>query len=73
MKPFENELNELLAGPGKIATVYAGTGPCTLCGCDGYTDDGSGFSRCKCGDRKMDHRAGNTETDSARELELVNG
>jgi hypothetical protein len=40
----------------RIITINAGTGPCSLCGCDGYTDDGTGFLRCKCGDRKMDHR-----------------
>ena len=35
--------------------INMGTGACTLCDCKAYVDDGKGFSRCTCGDRKMDH------------------
>ena len=68
----ENRSNEALCGKmlrtvGNAASaqeapaIYAGSGPCTLCSCDGFADDGSGFSRCKCGDRKMDHRSQDNE------------
>ena len=39
----------------EATTIMGGAGACTLCSCQAYDDDGSGFSRCKCGDRKMDH------------------
>jgi hypothetical protein len=68
MKPFESSfaISEL-----RTLTIYAGTGPCTLCSCDGYADDGSGFSRCKCGDRKMDHRDQENAQNKAGDAELV--
>lgn len=50
------------------SAINAGTGPCSLCACDGYADDGSGFSRCKCGDRKMDHRSQDDTDVDARAL-----
>ncbi len=44
------------AATAEIPAVMDGTGRCTVCNnCTAFQDDGSGFSRCKCGDRKVDH------------------
>ena len=66
MDRFDRALGELT-----VLTIYAGTGPCTLCSCTGFKDDGAGVSRCKCGDRKMDHRDTENGEGRAREGELV--
>jgi hypothetical protein len=68
---MSNFQNEPALGALAISTIYAGTGPCTLCSCTGYSDDGSGFSRCTCGDRKGDHRDEDVVNTQAEDDRLV--
>ena len=58
---------------GLVTKIFAGDGPCTLCGCTAYTADPNDpiSGRCTCGDRHGDHRDAENGDSQLAHKELV--